>query len=321
MQNTLKSYITEMSGDPLRQYIDARSVFTALESANKAAKEVRGGMIWREQNGTDYLIRTTTKSAQTSLGPRSEKTEGIYTDFIARKERSQERVRDLRAEMIRHQRMNKALRVGRAPDLLIEILNKLEDVGLSEYFTVIGTNSLYAYEVAAGVRITSSDAMTTMDVDLLWDIRKRMSFSTHMDELDTTFLGLLKKVDRTFERRDGQLYTAVNSKGFEVDIVRRQAKGVDPHPVRLTDNDGELFAIEAERSGVLLDRPKTSEIIVSVTGRMARMNTIEPEAFVKIKRWIATLDSRDPLKRRRDMLQADLVDVLIREYLPRTAAI
>lgn len=317
MINTLKNYISEMSGDPLRQYIDARSVFTALESANKSAKEVRGGMIWREQNGTDYLIRTTTRSAQTSLGPRSEKTERIYTDFIARKEQSQERVKDLRGEMIRHQRMNKALRVGRAPDLLIEILNKLEEVGLSEYFTVIGTYSLYAYEAAAGVIIKSSDAMTTMDVDLLWDIRKRLSFASHMGEMDTTFLGLLKKIDRTFAPRDGQLYTAVNSKGFEVDIIRRPAQSGDPHPIRLTDNENELFAVEAERSGGLLDRPKMSEMIVSVTGRMARMTTIEPAAFVKIKRWIATLDNRDPLKRRRDTLQADLVNAILQEYLPQ----
>ena len=169
MKNTLKNNIVEMDGDALRQYIDAKSVFTALESAHKTVKEVRGGMIWREQNGTDYLIRTSTRSAQKSLGPRSEKTEEIYTDFIARKERSQERVRDLRAEIIRHQRMNKALRVGRAPDLLVEILNKIEEVGLSGYFTVIGTYALYAYEAAAGIRITSTDAMTTMDVDLLWD--------------------------------------------------------------------------------------------------------------------------------------------------------
>jgi hypothetical protein len=137
-----------------------------------------------------------------------------------------------------------------------------------------------------------------------------------MDELDTTFLGVLKKVDRTFERRDIQLYTAVNSKGFEVDIVRRSARSGAPHPVRLTDNENELFAVEAEKSGMLLDRPKMSEMIVSVTGRMARMNTVAPDVFVKTKRWIATLDNRNALKRRRDLLQADLVDEIIREYLP-----
>jgi hypothetical protein len=77
-----------------------------------------------------------------------------------------------------------------------------------------------------------------------------------------------------------------------------------------------LFAVEAEKSGLLLDRPKMSEMIVSVTGRMARMNTVAPDVFIKIKRWIATLDNRDVLKRRRDVLQADLVEEILREYLP-----
>lgn len=39
----------------------------------------------------------------------------------------------------------------------------------------------------------SADAMMTMDADLLWDIRKRLSFSAYMNGMDTTFLGLLKK--------------------------------------------------------------------------------------------------------------------------------
>jgi hypothetical protein len=45
-------------GDDHRQYIDARSVFTAFEEATGQAKQVRGGMYWRSQSDQDYLIRT-----------------------------------------------------------------------------------------------------------------------------------------------------------------------------------------------------------------------------------------------------------------------
>jgi hypothetical protein len=54
---------------------------------------------------------------------------------------------------------------------------------------------------------------------------------------------------------------------------------------------------------------------------MARMNTVAPDAFVKIKRWIATLENRDALKRRRDLLQADHVEEIIQEYLPHSVSI
>jgi hypothetical protein len=315
MEKTLKNKITELPGDATRQYINARSVFTAYEEASKKLKEVRGGMVWREQSGSEYLIRTSVSSKQKSLGPRSEKTETIYHDFISRKNMATERIRDLRAELEKQRRINKALRVGRAPDMLVEILNRLVDSGVNEYFTVIGTHSLYAYEAAAGIMIHDPAALATIDVDLLWDVRKRIKFISRMDDIGTSFLGLLKKIDKTFERRDGQLYTAVNSKGFEVDVVRRPKTGDDPHPVRLTDDENELFAVEINRGDSLINCSKLTEIIVSETGKMARMNTVSPHMFVKVKRWLAEQENRDQLKKRRDILQANIVEQLIEEYL------
>lgn len=299
-----------------RQYIDAQSVFTAWEDAVKKMAEVRGGMYWQNKNGTDYLIRTTASGSQKSLGPRSKEKEEIYNDFTARKERIEKRFSDLNSELNRHQRMNRALRVGRTPRILIDILNKLSSSGLADHFTVIGTHALYAYEAAAGVRIGASDALATRDIDLLWDTRKRLSFITQMEFLGTSFLGLLRKVDSTFEIRPDQLYTAVNSKGFEVDIIRREAKNIDPHPLRVTDNEDEFLAVQAKSAGILLDGLKFSGMVVSSSGHMARLNTISPVVFAKFKRWMAAQPDRDPLKRKRDILQAELVEELVREYLP-----
>jgi len=57
-------------------------------------------------------------------------------------------------------------------------------------------------------------------------------------------------------------------------------------------------------------------MIVSGNGRMARMTTISPVAFAKAKRWIATQDDREPLKRDRDVLQAELVEEMVAEFFP-----
>lgn len=84
-------------------------------------------------------------------------------------------------------------------------------------------------------------------------------------------------------------FTAINSKAFEVDIARREVKG---------------------------DNSKLPETIVSTTGRMARMITIGPETSAKIKRLISVRDDRDVLKRRRNALQADLIEYMLSECLP-----
>lgn len=57
MDITLKNHIQEIDGNAQRQYIDAKSVFTALEEAKKNAAEVQGGMLWKTQNGKDCVFR------------------------------------------------------------------------------------------------------------------------------------------------------------------------------------------------------------------------------------------------------------------------
>lgn len=306
----------DIGEDARRQYIDALATFTAWEDARKAASEVRGGMYWKRHGETEYLIRTSPSNSQKSIGPRSEKTAQIYLDFTARKAEAEQRLADLAGALERQQRMNRALFVGRAPRILIDILNKLAKEGLSEYFTVIGTHSLYAYEAAAGVGFGDAAALATQDVDLLLDTRKRLSFITQMSHVGTSMLKLIQKVDSTFRIRDDQKHTAVNSKGFEVDIIRREPKDGDPHPLRLTDEDDELYAVPARNAGLLLDGPRFSAMIVSTTGHMARMNTISPVTFVRFKRWMAEQPDRDTMKRQRDVLQANMVEELIAEYLP-----
>ena len=105
----------------------------------------------------------------------------------------------------------------RIDPLVVALLNRLASTQLSEHFRVVGNHALYAYEAAAGVRL-EADALATRDIDLLWDTRKRIIFSTQLDRVDSSMLGVLKKVDPSFRIRQGQKYTAVNKDGFEVDM-------------------------------------------------------------------------------------------------------
>lgn len=302
-----------------RQYIDARSSFELWEAALRAASEVRGGMYWKRSAKADYLIRTSPTNSQKSLGVRSAETEAIYERFTAKKAGVEARESVLRSAITRHQRLNRALYVGRAPNIVVDILNALDGAGLAEHFTVVGTHALYAYETAAGVRIVDDSALETRDVDLLWDTRKRLQFVTRMKLQGSSMLGVLQKVDPSFAIRQDQRYTAAASNGFEVDIIRREAEGDDPHPVRLTDDEDDFWVVQARNANLLLNAPRFSSVIVSVTGRMARMNTVSPRVFSKFKQWLSVQEDRDPLKRTRDRRQAELVDALVEEYLPQVA--
>ena len=60
-------------------------------------------------------------------------------------------------------------------------------------------------------------------------------------------------------------------------------------------------------------------MVVSTTGEMALMNTMHPLVFVDVKLALAKYLNRDPLMRSKDVLQAELVTMLVRDYMPQYA--
>jgi Nucleotidyltransferase len=170
-----------------------------------------------------------------------------------------------------------------------------------------------------------ANVTATRDIDLLWDVRKRMSFWTQMERLDSSFLALLKKVDSSFRIRQSQRYTAVNAEGFEVDILRRLREGDDPHPIKISERTKgeqavdhasaleELSVVQAARADVFLNTPSFEAVIVDRNGRMAMMRTIQPRVFVGFKHWMSGLPDREPIKRQRDAAQAKAVQALLDE--------
>ena len=309
------TFFLDQSESQKRQFIDAETVFLALAKAQKAATEVRGSMLWRDLRGKSTLIRTSTSSAQKSLGPRSAETEAIYTSFMARKKTVQERQKALKSQLATQQRLNRALRVGRVPNVVVGVLNALESMGVQEHFMVVGTHALYAYETAAGVRITQ-EAMATRDVDMLFDTRKRIAFFSAMKKIDSSLIGVLRKVDPSFEVVDDQLYTARNQDGFEVDIIRRTAKDADPHPLRMSDDEDDFWAVQVSMGEKLQSARRIDQVVVATSGEMALMRTVHPLDFARIKQALSKQIGRDPNKRGKDALQADIVTELVAQHLP-----
>ncbi len=301
-----------------RQLIDAQTVFVEHARVAKQARAYEGGMYWKRQDAHEYLVRTSRDNRQKRLGLRSPQTEQTYERFMAHKREAEERLQSLTTALREAERMNKALKVGRVPSMVLSVLQVLEKAHIAEHFTVVGTHTLYAYEAAAGVRVDAG-SLATQDVDLLWDARKRVRFVGDMKRLDASMLRVLQRADPTFVRKDLHNETAINAKGFEVDFLRRMAQDDDPHPFRFSDDEDDLYPVQARRAHVLTEAAPFEHVVVSATGRMALMRTIHPRAFVDFKRWMAdSAPGRPALKRRRDRSQAELVQQLLDEGLLQT---
>lgn len=311
----------ELNEQQKRQLIDAEMLFAALEQAEAEAIRHRGSMFWREQDGGRYLIALSAHSRQRSLGPASPETELQYERFTARKAEADARLKSLREKADECRRMNKALRVGRTPDILIEVLNAMMRYGVAEHFLVVGTHALFAYESAAGVRFPS-DVMATQDADLLFDTARRVAFMEVMKDRKMSFLGILKKVDKTFERGELDNSIARNASGYEIDLIRRfppDAEDTSEHPLRLTAEEDDSWPVRASMGQKLLSVPRFEQVVIGINGGMARMRTVHPLDFARIKRELSQNRDRNPLKKAKDLAQAEMVEALVRDHLPQLA--
>lgn len=311
----------ELNEQQKRQLIDAEMLFSALEQAEAQAIRYRGSMFWREQDGGRYLIALSAHARQRSLGPASPENELKYEKFTQKKAETEARLKSLREKVAECKRMNKALRVGRTPDILIDVLNAMMRYGVSEHFLVVGTHALFAYETAAGVRLPN-DVMATQDADLLFDTARKAAFMEVMKDRKMSFLGILKKVDKTFERDGLDNSTARNASGYEIDLIRRfppDPEDASEHPLQLTPDEGDLWPVRASMGQKLLSVPRFDQVVVGVNGGMARMRTVHPLDFARIKRQLSKDLNRDPLKKAKDLAQAAMVEKLVSECLPHLA--
>jgi hypothetical protein len=269
------------------------------------AAEVRGGMFWRDLRGKQTLIRTSASGSQKSLGPHGDETQAIFDSFMACKTAAENRLKALKAQLATQQSLNRALRVGRVPNVVVAVINALEKIGVQDSFMVVGTHALYAYESAAGVRI-AEEAMATRDVDMLFDTRKHLAFFTTMKKIDSSLIGVLRKVDPSLEVVQDQLYTARNQDGFEVDIIRHAAK----------DADDDFWAVQVSMGERLQSARRMDQVVVATSGEMALMRTIHPLDFARIKWALSQQVGRHPNKSGKDALQSRIVTELVQEYLP-----
>lgn len=311
-------YYTQLTEDQQKQLINATQAYQAMRHFGRAAAAYRGGMIWRAAgSGTEYLVKTAPNGAQRGMGARSPETEAIADAFLRGKAQSEESLRASKQRVALEIRMNKALRVGRCPSLVVDVLNRIDRAGIAEHFMVIGTHSLYAYE--SGMGVTFSPSITeTRDLDILWDSRKRLSLASNEDVRQLGLLGVLQQVDSSFTLMEDQAYRAINKEGYMIDVIKRRPASLsdDLEPQQLYDSSDDFHAAKIRNMDWLLSSPPYKQVVVGMNGKMAEMRAPDPRAFAMFKKWLSVQPDRDPTKKRRDASQAAAVKSLVEEFMP-----
>ena len=292
--------------------VESTQLYHAWREANDQSQQHKYGLRWLTSQGKDYLVRLSdAKGNGKSLGPRTLETEAIYAAFIVSKARAKTRLAALNIRLANQSKLNKAVGLGRVPSLVADILKALAISKVDHDFRLIGTHALYAYESMAGQHC-KMDLLASGDVDLLYDPRKKISIMGR--QLDHEgLIGLLKKVDKTFQLQSTHSYRAVNDNGYMVDlIVPMQA--MDQPSVQFAAND--LQAVEVHSMQWLANAPAIEVVVIATNGTPVSARVPDPRVYALHKAWLSQQAMRDPVKKPRDLGQARLVYEMLVEHLP-----
>ena len=307
----------ELTNEQRRQLIDAQQLYANWREAARRFSHsyegnYAGSMRWVKRAGVDYLYRNL-KNTERSLGRRSPETEAIKAEYTSQRSRWRTRLRTMDTRLRQMAPVNRALRLGRMPTEAANIVRALDEAGLlGRQIVVVGTNALFAYEARAGVQF-SRELVATGDADFLWDARRRLGLA--MAHVRTEgVIGILKKVDSSFSTGQMYGYSAVNDRGYIVELICPEASSLLHQDPKVSDAAGELTPMPIEGLEWLLNTPKIEEAVVAEDGVPLQIACVDPRVFALHKLWLSRQPTRQPIKKPRDAAQAHAVAALCNSY-------
>jgi hypothetical protein len=307
------SKLKELSAEQRRIAVDIAQLYEHLLELDAERKAFRGGLYWKIVAGSDYLVRTTgPHRGNRSLGPRSPETEKAYREFTETKRDLDARIKSINEEIARQAKFCVAAGVNRVPRLAADIVRSLDSSGLlGSHLIILGSHAMYAYEMAAGVQLKAG-LLQTEDLDTLLNTKSEIELAGSMRSAG--LLGILQDVDATFEPQRKRSFRAVNAKGFMVDLIRAPIDSASGLALTSIGSGHDLIADQLRGLEWLTAFPPMTQIVIADNGFPVRFVVPEPRLFALHKLWVSLQPTRDPIKRKRDLHQAEAVVQLALDY-------
>ncbi len=307
----------EWSDNQRRIFIDTTQLYEAFSDIFHKNRAYRGGMHWKKAKGREYLFRSLDRFGNgKSLGPRSEQTEQMLENFRRNKQEIKQRIAIMKKRIAEQSRFCKAAAIQRVPRIVTAILRVLEQQNiLGKNVMVVGTHAMAAYEASAGIFI-DSPLVATRDMDILWDTRTGLKLFGDEGVRKKGLIGILQKADRSFEAMDKRGFTAVNQKGFMVDLIKPEPRSLFDSERRRMGMEGDLMAAEIRNLQWLVSAPKFVHVVIGDDGYPASMVAPDPRAFALHKLWLAEQVDREKIKKQRDRRQGATIAAAVVQYMP-----
>jgi hypothetical protein len=305
--------------DQIKEAVNTQQRYGVFLDAWKRKEGYKGSMSFGKKTNVEYLLRDYYDNGvrkQKVLGQRSPETEKMLADYLAGREDADVRLKAAQSNVARQAGINRALGLGRVPAIGAKIIRAVDKAGLlGKGVKVIGTNAMFAYEAITEVYFPQA-VTSTEDIDMMFDARAKIRFTSADDETAPTIIGLLRQVDKSFVRAPNR-FSANNNDGYIVDLVRPQINPPwKPMPSSLSDSADDLEAIQIGGLSWHENAQTFEAVAIDTRGEPVRIIAPDPRAFAVHKHWLSKQPDRRPDKRARDRCQAALVAALVAQHMP-----
>ena len=308
-----KSAFTRFSPDSGRVIANLETAYEQWLDAKRQLARLPVSMFWRSVRGTEYLgVKLSSNSNGTTGGARSPATVAEYEQFHRDKDELKAQVE--RADQLIHERagLYRNLRLPVLADRQGELLRALDVEGVLRHdVLVVGTNAFCAYELLCEAKFPTGNEETE-DFDLAWCRGTKVSLATTGEERHRTLLQVLQGVDSSYRINPEKKYQAVNSEGYEVELLA--APSLAPLP---QDQAFEPMYSLIEQEWLLNGNP-VAFVVATVRRRACPVYVPDPRWMAVHKLWLSRKPERRASKRPKDKRQGEVLLDACRYFLADT---
>ncbi len=319
-----KADFVPFSVDSPRVVANLEAAYEQWVDAQRELLTLPVSLFWQAKGSTEYLaVKMSSRDPGTTIGPRSKETEAKLFEHLATKEDLKERTARADALILERAALCRALRIPSIADKQSELLRELDrHEVLRNDVLVVGTNAFIAYSIACNARFPAG-VEETEDFDLAWCRDSNVSLARMRGEAGLagdrgraagrpSVFEVLRKVDSSYTINKRKPYQAINSSGYEVELLA--APSLAPLP------KGEPFEpmVTLEEQEWLLRGRPLSLVAPTVRGRACPLYVPDPRWMALHKIWLSTKPERNALKKPKDARQGQVLLSACRYFLADT---
>ena len=307
-----RSDFVPFSPDAGRVAANLEAAYDQWLNARQQLAKMPVSLYWQTKASGEYLaVKQRSSDSGTTAGPRSPETEARFAEFTRRKAELKQQAAGADAAIGDRAAQYRALRLPPIPDRQAEILRALDVAELLRNdLMVVGTNAFIAYSLLCNVRFPVG-VEETEGFDLAWcrDSGVSLARAAAAPAERSSLMAVLQSVDSSFRLNERKPYQAVNSSGYEVELLTAPSLA----PLPKTEVFEPMVSL-VEQEWLLQGHP-VSAVVATVRQRACPLYVPDPRWMALHKLWLARKPRRNALKKPKDLRQGRVLLSACRYFL------